>query len=139
MPTSVITRVNPLDLQGNIAIGVSLPFNGPAGPFNSTYSTKDQIKSNLINLLLTNKGERIMNPQFGTDLGKVLFEGITDNTKELIRRLINTNVSLFVPEVQLDDIIIEDAPQYNNNSISITVKYRIRISQNADQVTVQFI
>jgi phage baseplate assembly protein W len=139
MPTSVITRVNPLDLQGNIAIGVSLPFNGPAGPFNSTYSTKDQIKSNLINLLLTNKGERIMNPQFGSDLGKVLFEGITDNTKEIIRRLINTNVSLFVPEVQLDEILIEEAPQYNNNSISVTVKYRIRISQNADQVTVQFI
>lgn len=139
MPTSVITRVNPLDLQGNIAIGVSLPFNGPAGPFNSTYSTKDQIKSNLINLLLTNKGERIMNPQFGSDLGKVLFEGITDNTKEIIRRLINTNVSLFVPEVQVNEILIEEAPQYNNNSISITVKYRIRISQNADQVTVQFI
>ena len=56
MPIPQTVRVNPLDLQGNIAIGVSLPFNGPAGPFNSTYSTKDQTKSNLINLLLTNKG-----------------------------------------------------------------------------------
>ena len=87
MPTSQISRVNPLDLQGNIAIGVSLPFNGPAGPFNSTYSTKDQIKSNLINLLLTNKGERIMNPEFGADLGKALFEGITDDIKEDIKSL----------------------------------------------------
>jgi phage baseplate assembly protein W len=139
MPIPQTTRVNPLDLQGNIAIGVSLPFNGPAGPFNSTYSTEQQIKSNLINLLLTNKGERIMNPEFGCDLGTVLFEGITDDTKELIVNLINTNVNIFVPEVQLDEILVEEAPQYNNNSVSVTVKYRIRISQNANQVTVQFI
>ena len=46
MPIPQTIRVNPLDLQGNIAIGVSLPFNGPVA-FNSTYSTADQIKSNL--------------------------------------------------------------------------------------------
>ena len=139
MPIPQTVRVNPLDLQGNIAIGVSLPFNGPSGPFNSTYSTKDQTKSNLINLLLTNKGERIMNPEFGCDLGTVLFEGITDDTKDLVRNLISTNINIFVPEVQIDEILVEDAPQYNNNSISVTVKYRMRISQNPDQVTVQFI
>ena len=139
MPIPQTVRVNPLDLQGNIAIGVSLPFNGPSGPFNSTYSTKDQTKSNLINLLLTNKGERIMNPEFGCDLGTVLFEGITDDIKETIKSLINTNVSIFVPEIQLTEILVENAPQYNNNSVSVTVKYKMRISQNPDQVTVQFI
>ena len=139
MPIPQTVRVNPLDLQGNIAIGVSLPFNGPSGPFNSTYSTKDQIKSNLINLLLTNKGERIMNPEFGCDLGTALFEGITEETSELIKNLIRDNVQLFIPEVQLTEILVADASQYNNNSVSVTVKYKIRISQNEDQVTVQFI
>jgi phage baseplate assembly protein W len=127
-------------LQGNIAIGVSLPFNGPSGPFNSTYSTKDQTKSNLINLLLTNKGERIMNPEFGCDLGTVLFEGITEDTSELVKNLINTNVAIFVPEVQITDVIVNIGTEYSNkNSISVTVNYKLRISQNADQVTVQFI
>jgi len=70
MPIPQTTRVNPLDLQGNIAIGISLPFSGPSGPFNKTYSTADQIKSNLINLLLTDKGERVFNPDFGVDLKK---------------------------------------------------------------------
>jgi len=139
MPLPQTIQVNPLDLQGNIAIGVSLPFNGPAGPFNSTYSTKNQIKSNLINLLLTNKGERIMNPEFGCNLGRVLFEGITENTSELIKNLITTNVRMTIPEIQLTEILVENASQYNNNAISVTVKYKIRISQNADQVTVQFI
>jgi len=139
MPLPQTIQVNPLDLQGNIAIGVSLPFNGPAGPFNSTYSTKNQIKSNLINLLLTNKGERIMNPEFGCDLKRTLFEGITENTSELIKNLITTNVRMTIPEIQLTEILVENASQYNNNAISVTVKYKIRISQNADQVTVQFI
>jgi len=53
MPIPQTIRVNPLDLQKNIAIGVSLPFDKP---FTSTYTTKDQIKSNLVNLLLTDTG-----------------------------------------------------------------------------------
>jgi phage baseplate assembly protein W len=138
MPIPQTVRVNPLDLQGNIAIGVSLPFNGPSGPFNSTYSTKDQVKSNLINLLLTNKGERVMNPEFGCDLGTALFEGINENLVEVIQNLINSNVAIFVPEVQITDILV-DVNNPDNNAVSVTVKYKIKISQNADQVTVQFI
>ena len=139
MPIPQTIRINPLDLQGNIGLGVSLPFNGPSGPFNSTYSTKNQIKSNLINLLLTNKGERVFNPEFGANLKTILFEGITEDTSELIKELINFNVSIFVPEVQIIDILVSPALEYNNNSVSITIKYKLRISQDADQVTVQFI
>ena len=136
MPIPQTVRVNPLDLQGNIAIGVSLPFNGPTG-FNSTYSTTDQIKSNLINLLLTNKGERIMNPQFGADLKTILFEGITEDTSTIIRNLISTNVAIFVPEVTITNVFITKSEDYN--TISVTVQYRINISGQADQITVQFI
>lgn len=136
MPIPQTIRVNPLDLQGNIAIGVSLPFDGPAA-FNSTYSTADQIKSNLINLLLTNKGERIMNPEFGADLKIVLFEGITEDTSDIIRNLISTNVSIFIPEVTVTNINI--IKQEDQNIISITVQYRLNISGTSDQITVQFI
>ena len=138
MPLPQTIRVNPLDLQGNIAIGVSLPFNGPAGPFNSTYSTQTQIKSNLLNLLLTNKGERVMNPEFGADLGTVLFEGINENIIENIKDLINTNVEIFVPEVQITDILV-DINTPDNNAVSVTVKYKLKISGTSDQITVQFI
>ena len=46
-----IPNKNPLDLTMRKAIGVSIPFNAPA-VFNSTYSTTDQIKSNIINDIL---------------------------------------------------------------------------------------
>lgn len=138
MPIPQTVRVNPLDLQGNIAIGVSLPFNGPSGPFNSTYSTQEQIKSNLLNLLLTNKGERVFNPEFGCDLGRALFEGINENIIDTIKNLVNINVALFMPEIQVNDVIV-DLNTPDNNTVSVTVNYRIRISGTADQITVQFI
>jgi phage baseplate assembly protein W len=136
MPIPQTIRVNPLDLQGNIAIGVSLPFDGPVA-FNSTYSTTEQIKSNLINLLLTNKGERIMNPEFGADLKTVLFEGITEDTSNIIKTLISTNVSIFIPEITITNLIIDK--QEDQNTINITVQYRINLSGTSDQITVQFI
>ena len=136
MPIPQTTRVNPLDLQGNIAIGVSLPFNGPVA-FNSTYSTADQIKSNLINLLLTNKGERIMNPEFGANLKTVLFEGITEDTSEIIKTLIGINVTTFIPEVTVTNVNV--VQNKDTNTISVTVQYRLNISGKADQITVQFL
>jgi len=135
MPTQP-TRVNPLDLQGNIAIGVALPFNRP-GVFTSTYSTKDQIKSNLINLVLTNKGERVYNPNFGTNLKNIIFEGITPETQERARNTIIENVSYFMPEIDISEVSIEN--NEDNNTINIAIRYRIRISGTADQITVEFI
>jgi len=137
MPIPQTIRVNPLDLQKNIAIGVSLPFNGPAGPFNSTYSTKDQVKSNLINLLLNNKGERIMNPEFGCNLKRILFEGITDDLIEIIQEVITNSIDIFIPEIELVNIIV-DLSSRDTNTILINIKYKLRISQEADQVTIEF-
>jgi phage baseplate assembly protein W len=136
MPIQQTIRVNPLDLQKNISIGVSLPFNGQ-GVFNKTFTTRDQIKSNMINLILTNKGERIMNPEFGADVRKSLFEQITDDTTNSIRARIVNAVSTFIPEVTLTNIDITTIP--DNNTINILIEYRINISGTADQINVQFI
>jgi phage baseplate assembly protein W len=136
MPIPQTIRVNPLDLQKNIVIGVSLPFNAP-GVFNKTYSTKEQTKSNLINLLLTDKGERIMNPEFGTDLRKSLFDNITDSSIEILKAKIVNAVNIFIPEIFLEDVIVE--PDSDYNTLNVTINYRLIISNTPDQVTVQFI
>jgi phage baseplate assembly protein W len=136
MPIPQTIRVNPLDLQKNIVIGVSLPFNAK-GVFNKTYSTKEQIKSNLINLLLTDKGERIMNPEFGADLRKSLFDNMTNDSTELLRIKIIDAINIFVPEVELGNIDIEN--DFDYNTLNVTVNYRLKISNDPDQVTVQFI
>jgi phage baseplate assembly protein W len=134
-----IVRVNPLDLQKNIAIGVALPFgaSGTDKLFTQTFSTKDQIKSNLINLLLTNRGERILNPNFGSDLKRILFEPITPIIEDNIRDTINTSASIYIPEITINEIII-DTGFSDNNQIIITINYILNISGTADQVTIQF-
>ena len=135
MPIPQTIRVNPLDLQGNIAIGVALPFNAP-GVFKSTYTTKDQIKSNLVNLLLTDVGERVMNPTFGCNLKRFIFEGITENNIDNLKENLSDSIAVFVPEVAVTDIIV--VPNNDFNAIDLTINYVLKISSTPDQVTVQF-
>jgi phage baseplate assembly protein W len=136
MPIPQTIRVNPLDLQKNIAIGVSLPFSKP---FTSTYTTKDQIKSNLINLLLTDVGERVMNPNFGCDLRRFLFEGITETNMEAVAASLGNSISAFIPEINVTDIKVEPTSETNtSNTLNLTISYYLIISNTPDQVTVQF-
>ena len=131
------TRVDPRDLQKNTAIGVSLPFNAPA-VFNSVFSTKDQLKYNLINLLLTAKGERVENPNFGTTLRAQLFEQITETTFSNIEDSIRESVQVYIPDIEIVSVNVYQDPNYNINSIVVNVSYRILISGQTDSVTVNF-
>ena len=76
-------RIYPIDLAVSKAVGVSLPFNGNA-VFKPTYTTKEAIKANLINFLLTGQGEKVFNPGFGAGLRKFVFQQIsTEGVSEI--------------------------------------------------------
>jgi len=135
MPIPQVVRIDPRDLDKNKAIGVSIPFNG-GGVFKSTFSTKDQIKSNLINLLLTDTGERVMSPNFGTNLKRFLFEGITDNNLETLKDNILNSILSYISEITVTNITL--VPNTDNNLVDLTIEYYLNISQTPDQVTVQF-
>ena len=117
-----IPNKNPLDLTMRKAIGVSIPFNAPA-VFNSTYSTTDQIKSNIINYILTNKGERVLNPNFGSNIRNLLFENITDNYLLEITQLISAELSTFFPMVNIQQFNI--TTNYDNNEVSVNIIYSV--------------
>jgi phage baseplate assembly protein W len=134
MPIPQVIKIDPRDLDKNISIGIALPFNA-GGVFPKTYSTKEQIKSNLINLLLTYKGERVLNPQFGADLPRLLFEPISDNTFYKIENQILTNVGIYIPEITI--INIEINPDTDNNSILIKIDYKLNISGQQDNIIIE--
>ena len=73
----VIQSKNPIDLQPSRAVGFGFPLDGDA-VFIPTFTTREQTKANMINYLLTNKGERVFRPDFGADLRALLFENIID-------------------------------------------------------------
>ena len=66
-------RISPLDINKNVTIGVAFPLDN-VNMFKGTQTLKEQVKSNLINLLLTEPGERVNEPNFGVGLKNLLFE-----------------------------------------------------------------
>ena len=131
------TRVDPRDLQRNTAIGIRLPFNAP-GVFYSTFSTKDQLKYNLINLLLTSKGERIYNPEFGTLLKAQLFNPMTEASFGDIEDSIIDSVQTYIPEIRINNVEFIQEGEYGSNSLVVKIAYQILISGQTDTVTVNF-
>ena len=135
MPLNNTVQTNPINLNKNITIGIALPFNAPSA-FKSTYSFKDQLKYNLINLLLTNKGERILNPNFGTDIRKQLFNQINEDTYNALIDDIRSTIELYIPQVTIEKL--EAVPSYDQNTITINLTYRINISNEKDTITINF-
>jgi phage baseplate assembly protein W len=89
-------------------IGVTLPFNNPNGIFFTSITNREQVLSNLKNLLLTAKGERYFEPEFGTDIRAVLFENITDE-EEFSTRLrgeIEGAISRWLPYLLITELTV---------------------------------
>ena len=88
-----------------LPIGIKTPLNlKRSGLFEMNYDLEDQIKDNLRNLLLTNKGERLGNPAFGADLRKIQYD-ISNKEEAAIALMsaIQEAVNTFMPFVQLQD------------------------------------
>ena len=80
MPIIQNTRkINPLDTNNNIRIGLGFPLNS-VNMASGTTNTRDQLKSNFLNLLLTVPGERINQPNYGVGLKRKLFENNLDES-----------------------------------------------------------
>jgi phage baseplate assembly protein W len=117
-----IPNKNPIDVGSRVAIGVSLPFNAPQ-VFTQTYTTQDQIKSNIINYVLTDKEERVFNLSFGSDIRKFLFENISNVPIQTLQQQLKNDLELYFPTVTFNRVEIIPSP--DNNSISITIDYSI--------------
>ena len=128
-----IKKINPLDRQPRKAIGVDLPFSGD-GVFNSTYQTKDALKVNLINYLLTNRGERPLNPSFGAGIRGLLFENINQEELEDIKENISDNITAFFPTII--PTVIEVISDPDTNLISFFLKYAIADQNIQDEILI---
>ena len=137
MPLSNTIQTNPINLNRNITVGISLPFNKPSA-FRSTYDFKQQIKFNLINLLLTNKGERVFNPNFGTDIRKQIFNQMVEGTFEALSDDISSTIAAYIPEITVEKLTVTPGPVYNNNAVVVDLTYRINISNESDTITINF-
>ena len=130
-----VERIHPLDLQPRKAVGVSLPFSGKA-VFNSTYTTKDALKSNIINYFLTEKGERFLNPDFGVGLRALLFDQMTEDKGEEIKYKISQGLADWFPNVIINDIQVKSNP--DTNTTTIYLSYSVAQTNIQDELVINF-
>ena len=120
----------------NYAIGITLPLIFGENTFVQSFQTKDQVKSNIKNLLLTKKGERIIQPEFGSGLQSLLFEQNVDDLEGRIEDTINESLEQWLPYVTADEIDIESTDELrDNNKLNVSIKFRIGEDINLETLT----
>lgn len=134
-----IYQYKPIE-DSDSALGILLPFNKDAkgravssaynttnhsgkGVFESSFSTEEAVISNLKNLILTAKGERYMQPNFGTNIQSILFENNTDDMRSLLRETIEQDVQYWLPYVKLKKVELKSSEDMH--TISIKLNFRI--------------
>ena len=126
-----LRQISPLDLKPSTGIGVRLPFSVKS-VFTTVYTTKEQLKYNIINYMLTDLGERPMNPNFGMGLRSRLFESITQNTADEITQSTQSQIESMFPMIQINSLNVLGDP--DRSSINIQFSYFKKNSKETDGI-----
>jgi phage baseplate assembly protein W len=143
IPTQFSVYKEP-DIIRDRAVGIVLPFNGNADltdirkgykqpkvkdvkPFKLSYTTEEQSISNLVNLLLTRRGERLMQPDFGSPIPEFVFELNSRSNRSNLQFEIQDVIEYWLPYIKLrsvqvlsqDDFAISDTSIEHNVIIKI--------------------
>lgn len=107
-------------------ININYPFKDSAKGFFLDLTSDDAaaIKADLMHLILTRKGQRLYNPDFGTDLLKFIFEPNDSLTLGGIKTEITNAVKKYLPKLQLDEISVVQSTESEYAAV-VTIKYTI--------------
>ena len=135
-------KVNVTDLAVNdykvLGIGINETSN-TSGVFATNFTTLTQAKSNLTNLILTKKGERVLQPEFGCDIWKILFEQIIDGEIDNeVERVISEAVNIWLPYLEINEIIVDYNDEYKDaNKFGVEINFSLKSNRNlSESVTI---
>lgn len=125
-------------------LALKLPMNGTkkGSFFNMSRTTEEQAVSNYINLLLTMKGERFMQPDFGIGIQRYLFEPNTDATRTQIEFEIHRQAGFWLPYIINHDIDVRDRANIlgmnsdPENAIQIVINFSVTESGANKQIVI---
>ena len=124
-----------VDRDEDVFIGLDFPLHrgdDRSGNFASTLTTLEAVKVNARNLLQTELGERVMQPNLGVQLKQFLFEPFTEDIRTAIQNSIIDTFSIWLPFVTISalDVEMSDA---NINTLKIFVEFAL----NRDPTTTE--
>ena len=122
------TQFNPID-EDDRFVGILLPMtNSNFGYFAPTKTTREAAFTNLKNLIMTMKKERPMQPGFGCDIHKMIFDPIGEDIKPQIDGAIREAIAEWLPYIVVHEVIVDmENADVDNNRIRITLKFSVSI------------
>lgn len=133
-----ISKRRPDNGSNATALGLSLPIQrNKGGYFEQNFSTIEQAKSNIRNLVSTRRGERLIQVNFGTNLSTLLFEQIDEpNIASIIEDEIETALETWLPYIILENIDIDVSPENaNRNRVEVSIDFRVGNDIEVNTVT----
>ena len=129
------------DATQEYGIGITLPLtpdeHSPYG-MKLAYSTAQAVQSDLINLILTQKGERYDNKDFGTNLHKFLFRQNTPEVVPLIEEEIRNAITMYETEteigVNIHSINISRVNEDGREGHGLTIAIKYSVLGNAQEI-----
>jgi phage baseplate assembly protein W len=98
------------------------------------YTNEAAVNRSIRNLLLTNRGERLYQPDIGSDLQQLLFEPMIASTGDLIRKFVQNTISTYEPRAKVLDVQV--LAYEAQNAYAVTISYMIINRQDPVQLTV---
>ena len=128
-------KYNVTDIKENDykVLGVSINETSTSnGAFAVNFTSINQAKSNLQNLILTRKGERLMQPEFGCDIWKIIFEPIIEGDIESkIEQSILDAVNMWLPYLNIDTILFDyDENDIDTNKLQLEIQFSLKSNSN---------
>ena len=107
-------------------LNIQFPFkDSPDGFFlNLNYTDSKALVSDLMHLLLTNEGERLYMPNFGTNLRKFIFEPNDNKTKGDIKSHLQEVIKRYIPNLVINDVLVEDS-ELSDHLVTVRLDYTI--------------
>ena len=125
---------NPLDFEKDVAIGITLPFGKNKGLFSLSYTTEEQAISNLKNLLLTRKGERLFQPEFGSSVYSLMFEQMDADLGSELEVQMREDIGDWLPYIVIDKLVV--TPDFDRNYVNISLDFKVTEQGANQQITI---
>lgn len=101
--------------------GFNPPFVGGPSGILSRQEGEKLIKNDLLQLLLTLPGERVMMPSFGTELRATIFDQLDQATVEMLKLDVSQAIAQYEPRVSVRSILFK--PDYEKHGLAIRIVY----------------
>jgi phage baseplate assembly protein W len=100
----------------------------------TVHKDEDAVKESITNLLLTDRGERLMQPSLGANLRSMLFENITPGILKLIEDQVKTTLDLYEPRAEVINVAVTS--NIDDNVVRVKVTFYILNNQQPISVDV---